>query len=87
MLAACVIACIVLCMHRNQYCKKKLGDFSSRCGCYKRWEWLIAFGHALFLSGNHYHSVRKLIGKFIIDNEEKFQYIIDKRYLLTDNYP
>ena len=37
-----------------------------------------AFGHALFLSGNHYHSVRKLIGKFIIDNEEKFQCIIDK---------
>ena len=25
------------------------------------------------LSGNHYHSVRKLIGKFIIDSEEKFQ--------------
>ena len=49
-------------------------------------EWLIVFGHALFLSGNHYHSVRKLIGKFIIDNEKKFQYIIDKRYLLTDNY-
>ena len=28
--------------------------------------------------------VRKLIGKFIIDNEEKFQYIIDKRHLLID---
>ena len=27
----------------------------------------------IIISGNHYHSVRKLIGKFIIDSEEKFQ--------------
>ena len=27
----------------------------------------IPFGHAYYLSGNHYRSVRKLIGKFFID--------------------
>ena len=32
---------------------------------------VTAFGHAFFISSNHYHPVRKLIGTFITDSEEK----------------
>ena len=41
----------------------------------------IPFGHAYYLSGNHYRSVRKLIGKFFLSIGES-NYSIIGVYLL-----
>ena len=44
----------------------------------------IPFGHAYYLSGNHYRSVRKLIGKFFIDRHRSIIGVYLVILIITD---